>query len=228
MLIPDFSNSASAYSGEVITLSAGFQLQPTTRLILELPMVHGTYISLSQNVNQTAIGNPYIGIKLTPPESMFWGEAGVRIPLTLYDDITALTIGVLSDGDRLEAYSPDILQVSMAINFATDFSPPFGVRLRLGPAIDMSTTVQRSGDAFLHYAALLQYSAPVVELQGGYVAKTLIGRSGISNRTRDYVEFHGAAQFHKIRPGVQVRFPLSEYDKILVDAVYGLSLEVIL
>ncbi len=158
---------------------------------------------------------------------MFWGEIGIRIPIAKYD-FTALSIGLLADGDRFEAYNPDIFQVSGAVNFTTTLSPPLGIRLRLGPAIDMGTGQYSTGDAFLHYAALLQYSAPFIDFQGGYAAKTLITRSGVSDRTRDFVEFHGATQIQQIRPGVQVRFPLSEYDKILVDAVYGLSLEVTL
>ena len=227
-LHPIFNSNGSSYSGYAITLSSRIKLVRQTFLVVELPFVKASYTSISTNQDESSLGNPYIGIQFSGEGSKFFGEIGFRPPFMPEKKYLAESIGLITDFDRFEAYVPNYLQVSGAVNFQTQFSPVFGVRIRLGPSVNFRVKGNSDGDLYAAYAVLLEFQKEQFSAGGGYAARSLLTRSGVTDRTVDAVEFSAKIRFDRIQPGVQVRLPLDEYLSITLDMVYGISVGVVL
>lgn len=86
----------------------------------ELPFAHrGIDSDFGFSVDETIIGNPYVGFEVWGQGSPVFAEIGVRVPVTPDDKFLASSVGSFSDFDRFEAFALDILTLTGKVVFTS-------------------------------------------------------------------------------------------------------------
>jgi hypothetical protein len=224
---PKFSERNTEYSGLVFALAGEFALSPSTLLMVELPFMTASISSAFYSNDETAVGNPYLGVQFGSRESEFFGEFGVRLPFMEDGNGLAGSIGVLADIEHFEAYVPHILQISASANAETEIAPTLWLLAKAGPDADIFTKGGGDGNLYLNYGATMQLRLEEFRAGFGYAARTLLNRSEFSDRTVDHVAIGGSYRFTHVELGLQARYSMDEYIRREIDFAYGLSVRVI-
>lgn len=235
VLIPDFkTEDGDDVSGVALFLSLRAPLSSQLRFVSELPFVHANFESGSfffDSGSQNSIGNPYLGLEIgrqNSPVSVF-GEIGARAPMASEDNFGAALVGLVTDSDRLEAFLPNTLPITGALNFHLKEASGFTLRLRGGPSLLIYTEADEGDDDsdwFIGYSAQAGYESEAVSVLGG-----VTGRANITEENADFGErsvhqlgFAVNVGLGQARPGIHFRLPLDEDLKESLDFVFGLHL----
>jgi hypothetical protein len=229
-LIPDFKTEDGGVSGWALFLSLRAPLSDQLRFAGELPFVHANLESgpfFFRNGSQNSFGNPYLGLEIGRPGSAVFGEIGVRAPLASKDNFGAALVGFITDFDRLEAFLPNLVSISGMLNVHQIGATGFALRLRGGPALNISTEGDDT-ELLIGYSAQAGYESEVVSVLGG-----VTGRVNITEENADFGErsvhqlgFNASLGLGKVRPGVHFRLPLDDDLKNSLDFVFGFNLGV--
>lgn len=133
-----------------------------TFLVTELPFAHAAfdtkidreYSFYRFSGQESALGNPYIGLRFGYPERKISFEAGLRLPLTQQEHFAARTIGRNGDDTREEAFE-DLAALRAIVHYAQKRERGFNYHLALGPIIQRD--FEHLGDH--HFGAILRVEA---------------------------------------------------------------------
>jgi len=207
-------------------ISAYIPVNQHTSIIFELPY---TKLDLKDySHNSGAIGNIYLGVEYDVPENNFAGNFGVRIPTSSESDYNPLSLGIITDSDRLEAFTTKHINFFGSIIHKGKISPEFCIRTGLGPMATVLTESQSYQESELY----IRYYTQLWVEQGFFsMAMGLTGLYWLTVEDLDFGErtLHhlGLTSFYKfgnLKPGLILLIPL---DKDLTDEkdfTYGLSL----
>ena len=241
LLIPSFNGNLDSYSGYILTLSGRYRISETNHLVVEVPFAHGAhtyqmfifngsgYVLTTVDEGRDVIGNPYIGLEFASPGSQFFGEVGARIPVTPEASFPASTVAVNGDIDRFEAYTPDIVQTSLAVNYNPKLASGLEFRLRFGPLFDVSLKRESGAtELYLLYSEQVFYRNELIDVGLGFSGRTILTSPRTNDRTIDVFEIAAKVHVGQFLPGGTVRFPLDQSLSSIVSQTYGFSLEVLL
>jgi hypothetical protein len=114
-LRPSLERSEPEFPSGAFFLGGRFQLSESAALVVELPYARfeGDFVFgfFSDPANSSTLGNPYFGVELGPPGSIFFAELGVRAPVTSDEEFVAAFTGVFADPTRFDAFSLHTLPV---------------------------------------------------------------------------------------------------------------------
>jgi hypothetical protein len=220
-------------------LDARIQIDPSIAIIADIPFAsydvdidpivfegEPYWWYISQSEDQTAIGNPMIGIEYTPPLSSTIIRFWVRLPLASEENDEALSNGILGAYDRLEAFLPEISTIGIngGIRHNSERSV-LETQLLLGPAF----MIPSSGDPELFLDGSTYVGARTEHFKAG------IALSGRLLLTEDYdfgdrltgkFGLVGALRLGQFEPGVHFKYNLDEAFRELIDYTYGINLTV--
>jgi len=177
------------------------------------------------DVKESGVGNIYLGVEGTRPESRIFGEAGLRLPLASGEKLFAADQGVIADVRRSQAFFPKTISFEGAVNFVSEAASPLTYRLRLNPILEYdrnSSSSRLSGS----YSGQVGYRISAVR-----VGAAISGRMQITNypsgplpgRTQNQLELHSDFLSGPIRPGFEAKIPLGDWGQGL-GTVVGASL----
>jgi hypothetical protein len=195
--------------------------------VAEVPFSYGRLTSPdgTARIENTAFGNPYVGIEYRFSGSPLFLEAGARAPLAPEDELVATIVGVTSDLDRWEAFATDAVPVLTMLNYTPRLSSGWVMRLR-GGAVNWIPT---SGDYDLYGLADAQggYAGHRFLVLAGGTGRALLTENGsFGNRTAFQLGAGGWYEFGRVRPGLQFRLPVDSDLTEISDFTFGLSADV--
>ncbi len=226
-LKPNFTDRNAGTTGLVTTLSGAFTLRGGTALVVEMPFIFSSYSSpFGLSYDESALGNPYLGLQFGPSGSSYYGDIGVRLPLMDEHQDLARGVATLADIDRFEAYIPHVFQASAAVNFDHEVAPSLRLLARIGPSFDVSTSGRGGTNLYADYGVTFELQQQEFSLGAGYSARMILtsDAGSIDDRTIDEAVLGGYFRIDRLEPGLQARFPLDEYLRREITATYLVSL----
>lgn len=224
---PDFTSFMSS----AWFVSGMFKMQERLFLASEFPIAYLGYDSeYGLDKSYTSIGNPYFGLEVYARNTSFFAEFGVRIPLSSKDEEdNALSLGALTDfTERLEAFATDIVPVHFALNYRYENTSGFFVRLRSGPNLWFAKGDRDDEELLMKYTAQLGYASSQFRIIGGISGLWLLSEDNLNfgERTWHQLGFETNLRLGMLQPAFYLRIPLDEDLRNLIDAVFGLGLNV--
>lgn len=229
---PDFSSASPAFSGATVAgfLTVQVPVGAAWSVVGDLPFARAAWDVNGQNASSSLVGNPYLGAewRATPRVT---AELGVRLPAgeldeldePVVDDLGAIVVGMASELERLEAFAPQTLAVSAAASYEATVSGQLSLRVRGG-----STFVSGSGtpeDLLVGYMGQLRYRSGPGELTAGITGRANVTDDDVdADRASHQVIAAAAYRVGRVRPGVQLRFPLDGAARELTSFTGGLTL----
>ena len=228
MLKPSFDgDDETSLTTVVVFGSLRMPVGSTLVVVGELPFAHYGEQDLDDSDN--TIGNPYVGVEIRSPGSPVFGEIGIRAPLASEDN-TAAFVGWLADIHRWEAFVPNFLPISGAINYRFRGATGFVTRLRAGPNLWIATEEWGDDDLELlaTYSAQVGYEASQFSMLGGLTGKAILSEEDINFGERTFHEVGAVVTLAlgRVHPGVHVRLPLDEDMVDTLDYVFGVNLSI--
>lgn len=224
----------SGFSGLAAFLTLQMAVSDRALLVVELPYAHShrEYYSGSGR-SDDAIGNIYLGVEIRPEDSPKSGEFGIRLPTASRDDYSANSAGVMADHDRLEAFFVDWLVINGRYNYRPQYEDGFATRFHIGPSILLYTgegTSSSHGDVYLHYSLQPWYKAEKTSFGVGLSGVTMVsaGNPFSSKGTEFQIGLAAVYDGSRVRPGVNLRLPLTDYLDNSLHFVFSFNLQFLL
>lgn len=179
----------------------------------------------------TFVGNPFIGIASSPTANATV-EAGVRLPIAKADNAAAgfaQQVGFFGDVLDFEAYGDHIASVRGSVAFRDSTSDHIVVRLALRPTLVIPTgNTSATSELYFDYAVQAGYETDHLRIGAALNGRALITESNIDigARTLHQGSLGAGVVLGRWRPGVEVRVPLDQDLKDLLDLSVGMKLEV--
>lgn len=198
-------------------------------LVLEIPYTRTTYNyyyggEYFVKKTESSQGNMYLGMQDRISRNLLV-EFGIRLPTASDVDIFANATGILSDYDRLDAFVPDWYSVRGIINILLG-RLGLSARIRLGLShffkIRSKVPSGKRKSNFL-YSAHLWYETGNVSFGGGFSGV----RDNEESDTEGQIGLTAAYRFGFVKPGVQVRFPLTKGIDQSVNYIYGFFIQIL-
>lgn len=234
-LLPDFDDDEYYNrSGWVTFLGAQLKINNNSYFVLDLPVAYGKeecgYFYYSYRESETAIGNPYIGLKAKGKNPLYNFELGARLPLASDKKATALTSAMFTDIDRLEAFIPDYITIQGMINFCPESDQGFHSRIRIGPKLWIYTGECECADGIelnLHYKTQAWYKWQKLSIGGGITGIWCLTEEYFlgDDRFVNQVEFETNVEFNHIHPGLSLRIPIDDNLNEILDMVFGFNIQ---
>lgn len=220
-VLPNFKNSEHSTFSMAYFLSGTFEPRHNLHISADIPFAHVAEPDGSES--STALGNPYLGVRVERSDSTFAGELGVRLPFASHHE-WATGFGYLIDAvDRPEAFYADVASIILGANYQYRSPEGFGVRTRVSPILQIDTEGNVLPDD--NYELWIAYSAqgfyqsgPVgfgVGLTGRHWAT--VGdrrlseyRSDFGQRSLHEIDLFMNLDYGRLRPSLRIRVPLDE------------------
>lgn len=170
------------------------------------------------------VGNPYVGLEYPLPETPLFFEFGVRPSIVDTDEPLANATGLLSDVNRWEGFF-DATSFQLGINARRTTASGLMWRARVAPvAMVFSGFGQEEWDGYLLYAVQAGLERPSFRAGVALCSRTLVFEEGsFGERTMTQADLHLDFGSGTLRPGIDVKLPLDEFDEV-VPAVVGIRL----
>ena len=164
-------------------------LNEGTELVAELPVAYFRTNEARPGAD-TKLGNPYVGLQLTPDLSPLMIEVGGRIPVA--ENTSTTVLGQHAEVGRPGAFLPEGGMVTLAGNARLAFSRQLSLRLRAGGFYAHSTETARAPsmppvdrDLFAQYSTVLWYEGDTFTTGLGFTGHVnLTGRGGYGEKSR--------------------------------------------
>ncbi len=212
--------------GFAFYLSGRWSVGEAAAIVTEVPFAHGNTDTPIRSESDNTVGNPYLGLELSRRGSPLTGALGVRVPLAA-DRNLGSALGFAADAvDREEAFLPDVLSLHGAVRY--EYRAPTGLTLTglLAPIVwvDVGDALADNSELFLGYAAKIGYVGEAFAVSGGFSGRGLVTESGnLADRTIHQAVLSASLALDRYRPGVQIRLPIDEDMRNLLDWVISFS-----
>ena len=210
-------------------LSGTFEAKETLALSVDVPFAHVANPEGSES--STAIGNPYIGLRLGPRDAGVMGEIGVRLPFAPDNEEAALFGFIIDQVDRPEAFLPEVASATLGLNYRYRSVEGFGVRLRLAPILwfDTGSTLADDFEAWISYSAQGTYRAGPASFGAGFVGRYWASDDSDANFGQKSVhefDIFTNLDYGRLKPSFRIRIPLDKDLTKIYDPSAVLSLGV--
>lgn len=231
-LKPDFKNlEGTTFLTSAMFLSGRFATSNAVIIVAEIPFVnYGRDSETGESYNESAFGNPYLGLEFHSAKSRIFGEVGFRLPVVLQDDNrTALIVGTYTDFvDRVEAFIPEIVPFNVLINYNSISELNFGLRVRGGFTGWIPSGGRDGSEWFLIYGIQGGYQTEQVNILFGISGRIWVSSSDteLSESISNQFVVTTDVSFGQFQPGIILKIPLDDNLKDIVKLVFGVSLAV--
>ncbi len=225
VLKPDFDGGAST---SVLTSvwygTLRYGLTPRVRIVADISVAH---FGSDFGDSETAFGNPYLGVEFIPRRPFFFFEFGMRLPLAPEDNFGNF-VGVFTELDRWEAHFQDALSLFFIGNSFKEYATGVYTRLRAGPSILVPTTDGPDTELFAVYGGLVGYANSGFDVSGGISGRAVLSERDINLGERSLHQAGIKASYStgRIRPSLQIRFPLDSDLSDIIDLSYGIGVSI--
>jgi hypothetical protein len=221
---PSFEDERSDFPTFAGFLAARLPLgKKGTSFVAELAMAHDA------SGSNVTMGNPYLGIDTHRRDgSGGWMEAGLRLPLAIYDGQVTET-GMGADLDRWEAFAPEAITFRVAAHWSREPQAGTGFDLRFAPSLWIPEAFEGEPEVFVVYGGQVRTRSEGARTGVGLAGRWLLsGDGGFDDSAVHEVE--AAANFlgGPLRPGVTLRLPLDDGRSLLgesLNLVIGVTLD---
>jgi hypothetical protein len=184
---PDIRNIEGLSGGYFITGTVS--LTAGTELVAEVPVAYFRTNEMRPGAD-TKLGNPYVGLALTPDRSPLMIEVGGRIPVA--ENTSTTVLGQHAEVGRPGAFLPEGGMLTLAGNARVAFSRQLSLRLRAGGFYAHSTDAARAPgmprvdrDLFTQYSTVLWYEGDTFTTGLGFAGHAnLTGRGGYGEKSQ--------------------------------------------
>jgi hypothetical protein len=231
LMRPEFSGKDHAdFMTSVMYLSGRFSIGQNAAAEIELPYARYGYSSDYGDHSESGVGNPYIGVRVNGEQ--ITSRVGVRIPVASTGDGDALSVGIISDYDRFEAFLPDVASLTASIARPSRLSDQVTLSFGAGPVLTVYTkdTQGDQVELFAQYFLLSAWEGAKVQVKAGFTGRALITEGNLSFADRSIHQFGIQAGLNSgtFRPGVHFRLPIDNDLGDAIDYVAGLNFTVVL
>jgi len=235
MIKPNFDwDDDLTLATSVVFLSARGPISETNSVVVEFPIAHIGFDN-SDSPDETLLGNPYFGFEFGVSDTPIFFELGFRIPVASDDKEGAAIVGILSDFERLEAFTPDLLLFTWGVNYQHRNASNIVFRLRGGPSLWVFSSTEEEDnpedELWLDYSVQVGYEndafSALARLSGSY---WVTRGDDETLPTARQLALAVSWVHSRLRPGVHFRLPFNSGDDVISllepDFVLGLSLGV--
>ena len=169
---------------------------------------------VTADVNESMVGNIYLGIEGTPATGRIFGEGGVRLPLASDRKPFAASMGAEADLRRLQAFSPKTVCIESALNVRSSPESRTTYRFRISPILEFDTD-RATSHIVTNYSGQVGYQRPSLRVGGAISGRANFTNDGYSVLDQNLVqlEFHSDFLSGPFRPGIDVRVPLGTWSE---------------
>lgn len=229
ILKPNFDgDDNTTFATSTIFLSLRYPVAEGILFVTDLPFAHYGIDSDYRDVeSQNALGNPYLGLELANPNSPFFTEIGLNVPLMSEEKLGASWVGRRTELiGRVEAFYYDVVPIKVTLNRQMGNAEGFASRLRVGPSYWAATGDRDESEVFLLYSAQIEYMHEGFCIGGGIAGWWILteDNSDFGQDTYHNLGFIARIVLGNIRPGIHIRLPLDEDVKEYLDFVFGVNL----
>ena len=237
LLKPFLDNVDDSFLSGAGFLSGSYLLGTRIRLEAELPFSRGSFTSddLGEpvKVSGSQVGNPYLGLVLHRGERPPAFRAGVRLPLVGdLDDLHAIppfTMGVYSDLDRIEAFSPNTVTARVGMEWQKVQPGGLLLGLLIGSTVPIADDFGHA-DWWGDYGLRIGYRGERVQVHAaltGRINVTSDDVQGLAERTRHQLTSVVLLRSGRVRPEFTVRLPLDSDVRELNPVVVGAGVRLV-
>lgn len=228
---PDYSLWSMQYS-----LSARINLANQFYILAEIPYAHVSrtvtiydwYYGYTYPIDESVIGNPYIGVEVSRPGSSSIFRFGVRVPLTPENEPNyyAINYGILAARDRWEAFYPKLTTLELTLGGRIVSENRFRFQFLFSPLLVKPD--QGEAELFTNSDIEFWFSGRVARFGMGLHGRAIITEGDLSfdERTEFQLASTVGLRFGIFRPEFHVRVPLDEGIQHVINFTYGLNLTV--
>ncbi len=216
-------------SSGTIFITGRYALNEHIVLVGEVSVVHGD-LEHEDFTNEagTSMGNPYLGAEFHLAETPLFIETGFRIPVFSKDKNVASLVGIASDINRMEAFTPKIFPVLLAVNYEGQSAKNILFRARLGTSIWFNSgnvSGSSSVDAVFDYMVQAGYAGQKLRVLIGITGRYLATLPGTDYSERHIKQFGTTitVPFGNIQLGAHFKLPVNENAGRMMDFVAGLN-----
>jgi len=237
ILKPSFKHDDENLPMYAFMVSLHLPVSDSLRLVFDLPLAYAAYYKYNYDYptytlsksrrSEFAPGNPYFGIEGPADAGLSW-EIGVRLPLASEKKTYALSVGYLSDYDRMEAFGRELLPLQLSLNIRRMDASGLNARLRFGPDFWVYTASDRSDDRFellMHYSGQVGFEGKGLAVLAGITGRLIVteGDLNIGERTFHQLGISAGVNLGRFRPALFARFPLDKDLSEILENVIGLT-----
>lgn len=210
-------------------LGGSYLVSDRTTLVAEVPVAqYRAEIGDDDpaSIEETALGNPYLGLGVSSTRVPLLAELGIRLPLAP-DSNAATFAGVASDLDRSEAFAPQLFAAQVLLNTRWELSRETSVRLRGGPLLTTPTQdADGTTELFVRYSLQGWHEGDRYVLGIGLTGRAHVTESDLrlADRTVHQLGATLIFNFSRIQPGLLLRTPLNGPGSDAVGLVLGFTL----
>jgi hypothetical protein len=226
-LKPMFKEDGFSFASSALYLSGRWAVSDAATIVAELPFAHGGFDSDFVSESDNTVGNLYLGAELRGRESRVSGALGVRLPFAA-DDNLATAVGLSADPvDRMEAFLPDVLSLHGAVGYEYRAPTGLAVTAQLSPILwfDVGDALVDDMELIVGYGAKIGYVGEAYAVSAGFSGRGVITEEegSFADRTLHQLVLGASLTLDRYQPGVQLRLPLDDDVRDLVDLAIGLS-----
>jgi len=220
--------SLEGFNSEVFSaaffLSGRVAVSPRVSAVGEIPFARHRslyQVFYAEELSNTTIGNPYVGLEFQLGSGPAFLEFGARPQLVADNENFATLTGRSSDLSRWEAFDDDAASILMAFNVREVTASKIAFRLRAGTSVVVGT----SGDdiVYANYSFQIGYQGSKVRLGAAMTGRSqltqslgfsydplfdVFGHTNLGQRSTSQFELHTDFLSGHIRPGLDLHLPL--------------------
>lgn len=192
-------------------------VSPSVTVVAELPTAYASfrendfpyYYYYEDAKSAFGIGNPYFGLRFSPPGSGFSSEVGLRAPLAT-DNAYVAEIGSFADYDRFTAFLHNITSARGVAEYR--YRMPSGAFVQFAGGGLVAIPDEGDAELFGQYGIFVGATGDLLTVKTGVTGIMLITESApnFSERTLHQLGLTADFDLGAVRPAVQIRVPLDE------------------
>ncbi len=231
MMRPTFDGEDLTTFSSALFATARWQLVPSTALLVEVPFAYGELSAAEGSpfdpAGETTVGNIYLGVEWRPSDAPVFLELGARAPLVEEDDVLACLVGAVSDLSRQEAFGAYMVPVNAAFSYRERFDNGLLLFARGGPSVWIPIQDRDDAEVIGLAEAQIGYAEEQFGILGGVASRVLISED-LNFDERTNFQFGAGAwyQIGRVRPALQLRVPIDEEMRDLLNTIVGFSVDV--
>ena len=230
LMIPSLSDEYSTdFPTSALVLYGRFWAGDNIRIDVDLPISH---VSVNEgDLNETDIGNPYVGAGFVNTENGVSFDIGIRLPLAPNfnvsnpNDNLGLFTGLLVENYNIGKYAPETFSITSQVKYRWQNSSGLIVKVGGGPDVIFPPD-DADAEILLNYHSQLLYGTEDLRIGAGFTGLLIVSESDISfgDRTIHELGIISAYDFGNVEAGAYLRVPLDEEISEDLNLVLGLNL----
>lgn len=223
--IPSFDFIEADFPTSVVYLYSHFALSKKYTLKAELPLSHfssNNFFGFGGSISDTDVGNPYIGVYISNPESSLGFDLGVRLPLASGNNFGGFT-GLLAETQDFTPFIPDIYVFNGITTY--NYRNNSGLMIKVGGGPQLVVSTNSDTELFAKYFGQVLYNTDNIIFGGGLTGQAIVteGSFTFSDATIHGLGLLGSYDFSNMTLGGSLKFPLDDGLNDIVNIVLGIN-----